>query len=139
MAQDAPHPVDTHVGARLRQRRHMLRMSQSELAAHLGLTFQQLQKYEKGANRISASKLYAAACKLEISMAWFFEGLSDTAEELPNQAVNDRSASVQAFLATREGLELARLAPSLSARERRQLLALVSTLADQSTSDGEDD
>lgn len=128
MTTTSPHPVDLHVGARLRQRRHMVGLSQSDLATALGLTFQQMQKYERGANRISASKLYAAACKLETPVAWFFEGL-ETGLVDGFEIADDRSAGLQAFLSTRDGLELASLVPRIRPLERRRLVALVSALA----------
>lgn len=75
-----PNPVDLHVGMRIRMRRKLLGVSQEALADQLGLTFQQVQKYERGANRVSASKLYAAARALQTSIAWFFQGLADPVE-----------------------------------------------------------
>jgi len=77
LAKKAPNPTDKHVGSRVRMRRMMLGMSQEKLGDALGLTFQQVQKYERGANRISASKLYEIARALRVPIAWFFEGLSD--------------------------------------------------------------
>jgi transcriptional regulator with XRE-family HTH domain len=71
-----PHPVDIHVGARIRLRRKVMGITQTELAHALGLTFQQVQKYERGGNRVSASKLYDIAAKLETPTGYFFEGLS---------------------------------------------------------------
>src|SRR3954468_5429255 len=73
-----PNPVDLHVGARIRMRRKLLGVSQERLADQLGLTFQQVQKYERGANRVSASKLYEIARALQTSVAYFFEGLAST-------------------------------------------------------------
>lgn len=70
-----PHPVDLHVGRRLRQRRTLLDLSQQALGAHLGLSFQQVQKYEGGGNRISASRLYLLAQILNVPVGYFFEGL----------------------------------------------------------------
>lgn len=70
-----PHPVDIHVGDRLRFRRKLLGLSQSALGKALGLTFQQIQKYENGANRISASRLYQAASVLDVPISFFFEEL----------------------------------------------------------------
>src|SRR5215472_8542656 len=75
--QRSPNPVDLHVGGRVRMRRKMLGISQERLADALGLTFQQVQKYERGANRISASKLYEIARFLSAPIAYFFEGLAD--------------------------------------------------------------
>ena len=74
-----PDPVDVHVGARLRALRNSQRLSQEKLANTVGVTFQQIQKYESGVNRISASMLYGIARRLAVPVAAFFEGLPDTA------------------------------------------------------------
>jgi transcriptional regulator with XRE-family HTH domain len=123
-----PHPVDLHVGGRLRQRRRLRQMSQAALGAQMGLTFQQLQKYERGSNRISASKLHEAATALATPVAWFFEGLPQETLVLadPRQALADQ------FLASSEGLELARLVPALTEPRRKRLLALIRVLAKDS-------
>ena len=82
-----PNPVDLHVGARIRLRRRMQGVSQEKLADALGLTFQQVQKYERGANRVSASKLYEIAAALRAPVAYFFDGLADpTGDELDGAA-----------------------------------------------------
>jgi transcriptional regulator with XRE-family HTH domain len=70
-----PHPVDIHVGSRVRLRRTLLGLSQERLGEAIGLTFQQIQKYENGANRVSASRLYAISCILDVPVAFFFEGM----------------------------------------------------------------
>jgi transcriptional regulator with XRE-family HTH domain len=75
---DAPHPVDIHVGARVRSRRVELGMSQEKLAAELGLTFQQVQKYERAANRISASRLYWMSKVLDVDVPYFYEGFGES-------------------------------------------------------------
>ncbi len=72
-----PDPVDLHVGAQVRARRVLLGLSQEKLADGLGITFQQVQKYERGSNRISASRLYYMARLLDVSVSFFFEGLED--------------------------------------------------------------
>src|ERR1700754_4961781 len=74
MAKKAPNPTDKHVGSRVRMRRMMLGMSQEKLGDALGLTFQQVQKYEKGANRIGASRLQQIAQILQVPVSFFFEG-----------------------------------------------------------------
>ena len=77
VSSDGPDPIDVYVGSRLRQRRVSLGMSQTELANRIGLTFQQPQKYETGANRVSASTLWRAADAVEVSVTYFFDGLAD--------------------------------------------------------------
>ena len=72
---DGPDPVDVHVGKRIRERRVSLGLSQTDLGDNLGLTFQQIQKYERGFNRISASKLWALSHLFEVPIGWFFDGL----------------------------------------------------------------
>src|SRR3979409_1391114 len=101
MTKKAPNPIDKHVGTRMRMRRMMLGMSQEKLGDALGLTFQQVQKYEKGMNRISASKLQHISQILQVSVPFFFEGRpggeSGTAES---------PSYVNEFLATSDGLAL---------------------------------
>lgn len=84
-----PHPVDVHVGARLRVFRKEAGMSQQVLGDRLGLTFQQVQKYERGTNRVSASKLFEASDILGVRIESFFEGLQDTPAAQPSQSVAD--------------------------------------------------
>ena len=102
-----PHHVDLHVGD-LRQRRRLKGISQAMLAARLDLTFQQLQKYERGANRISASKLHMAAVALPTPVAWFFEGLPQTVR----RPLDKRQIQTDRFLDCAEGPALARLVPA---------------------------
>jgi len=125
-----PNPVDLHVGARIRLRRRMQGVSQEKLADALGLTFQQVQKYERGANRVSASKLYEIAAALRAPVAYFFDGLADpTASSSEVNVPASTEHSVHAFLMTSEGLELARLFPELPrGRVRRRLLDLLRAL-----------
>jgi transcriptional regulator with XRE-family HTH domain len=124
---DMAHPVDLYVGARLRIRRKVLGLSQTQLADALGITFQQIQKYERGANRISASKLYEAARLLQSPVSYFFEGLDETA-----QGEDDGFAQrMTQFVATPEGLELAGLFPRLGDRRlRRRVVDLVRAMVD---------
>src|SRR5580700_9584612 len=102
MSTKAPNPVDKHVGSRVRMRRMMLGMSQGKLGEALGLTFQQVQKYEKGKNRIGASRLQHIANILQVPVPFFFDGApaATGAEELPSPAY------VSDFLATSDGLAL---------------------------------
>ena len=123
-----PSPVDAHVGARIRLRRKLLGLSQQQLAERLGLTFQQVQKYERGVNRVSASKLYETAQVLQASVTHFFEGLDG---EAAADAAPEGETTVTAFLLTTEGMELAALFPRIpKGRMRHQVLELVRTLAD---------
>ena len=98
-------PVDLHVGARIRMRRRLQGVSQEKLAEALGLTFQQVQKYERGANRVSASKLYEIAAMLKAPVAYFFDGLADPAGEADDDSQGGDERTVHAFLMTSEGLE----------------------------------
>ncbi len=127
----SPNPIDLHVGARIRTRRKILGVSQEKLAESLGLTFQQVQKYERGANRVSASKLYEIAAALQTQIAYFFEGLADPAE---NGEGVDHGAEqfVHDFLMTPEGLELAGLFPKIRrGAVRRRVLDLVRSMAEE--------
>ena len=133
---DMAHPVDLYVGARLRIRRKVLGLSQTQLADSVGITFQQLQKYERGTNRVSASKLYGMAVTLQISVAWFFEGLSP----LEGSAGGDpRTQAIRRFMATQEGVELASLVPRLPLSQRLQILALAKTLSVDTNDNGKDE
>ena len=124
-----PNPVDLHVGARIRMRRKLLGVSQERLADQLGLTFQQVQKYERGANRVSASKLYEIARALQTSVAYFFDGLADTVD--PSLDLLEGREFMHELVMTPEGLELASLFPKLKrGRVRRRVLDLVKALAE---------
>lgn len=125
-----PNPIDTYVGARVRVRRKFLGMSQDNLASHLGLTFQQVQKYERGANRISASKLYEISVAMRVSISHFFEGYSDAGA--PDQFDDSRAErAVHDFLATGEGIDLATAFPGIrSLKVRKKLVELVRSLSE---------
>src|SRR5207237_5643960 len=97
-------PVDKHVGGRVRMRRMMLGVSQEKLGAGLGLTFQQVQKYEKGTNRISASRLQQSAGILQVPVTFFFEGAPGVARQVKCSVPSPDY--VTDFLATRDGLAL---------------------------------
>ena len=125
-----PNPIDRHVGLRIRMRRKELGISQERLADSIGLTFQQIQKYERAANRVSASKLWEMARALETTVGYFFEGLGDSAPSGSDDHVARRDI-IQDFLLTSEGMELATLFPQVrQARVRRRLLDLVRTMAE---------
>ncbi|WP_372781429.1 helix-turn-helix domain-containing protein [Phenylobacterium sp.] len=122
-----PNPVDRHVGLRIRMRRKELGISQERLAESIGLTFQQVQKYERAANRVSASKLWEMSRALSTNISYFYEGLGDGGEiigsNLPRETLQD-------FLLTPEGMELATVFPKIAkGRVRRKILDLVRAMA----------
>jgi transcriptional regulator with XRE-family HTH domain len=98
-----PNPIDVHVGGRVRMRRIEIDMSQQTLGQHLGLTFQQIQKYERGTNRIGASRLQAIGKVLEVPVAYLFEGAPDGYEGTPG---SQTSNALLQLLGTREGQTL---------------------------------
>lgn len=102
-------------------------MSQERLAEALGLTFQQIQKYERGANRVSASKLFEISRALRVIPAYFFAGLDEDGQQ---DAAVASPRDQMAFLLTPEGAELAQCFPRLAARQRRKILDLVRALAE---------
>jgi transcriptional regulator with XRE-family HTH domain len=125
----SPNPIDVHVGERIRRRRRALGVSQDRLAEQLGLTFQQVQKYERGANRVSASKLYQIASTLQASVSFFFDGLP----EPQGPGVSEPAAPefVHEAALTPEERELAGFLSRIENKQvRRRLLELVRTLAE---------
>lgn len=129
----SPNPIDVHVGRRVRQRRKAMGVTQERLADDLGLTFQQVQKYERGANRVSASKLYEIAVALQTSTEYFFEGLADPSslKEGGGDAEPASEKFVNAFLMSSEGLELAELFSRLkSPRLRKRIVELVRSMVE---------
>ena len=125
-----PNPIDIHVGGRVRLRRNMLGMSQEKLGEGLGITFQQVQKYEKGTNRVGASRLQAIASILSVPIAFFFEGAPGHEAHGTGLAEENSSDYVVDFLNTSEGLQLNRsFAKIADARVRRRVIDLVKALA----------
>lgn len=120
--EDAPHPVDRHVGRRVCEKRIALGYNQSDLGRALGLTFQQIQKYEKGTNRVSASKLWDIARFFKVDVAYFFEGLTTGA---PGMAEAGAEPFVNDFPMTRQTIEIGRLAPQLSVRQQKLVLDMM--------------
>jgi transcriptional regulator with XRE-family HTH domain len=119
--------IDLHLGKRLRRRRRLLGLTQQQLASAVGVRFQQIQKYECGANRISAARLWELSEALEVPISYFYEGLEDqTAATVANDAVR-RSEQV---LARKETLDLVRAYYRLGERPRRRLLDLAKSLDD---------
>ena len=129
----APNPIDKHVGARVRMRRLMTGLSQSKLGEALGVTFQQVQKYEKGSNRIGASRLQQLAGVLDVAPAYFFEGAPSGQEAMVGFAEPESNAYVVDFLSTTEGLQLTRAFIAIKdPKVRKSVVELVDTLARQS-------
>ncbi|MGE4281644.1 MAG: helix-turn-helix domain-containing protein [Magnetospirillum sp.] len=118
---DGPDAIDVHVGARIRLRRTLLGLSQGELGKALGLTFQQVQKYERGANRVAASTLYRVANTLDVPVSFFFDDLPDG----PGHSLSGNSDDA---LSRRESLELLRGYYTLPDSIRKQVYDLVKSL-----------
>ncbi|MCB8840820.1 helix-turn-helix domain-containing protein [Aurantimonas sp. VKM B-3413] len=127
-----PNPVDTHVGSRVRLRRTMLGMSQEKLGESLGITFQQVQKYEKGSNRIGASRLQRISEVLGVPVSFFFEDVPGSDAQRGGLQESGTDYVVD-FLSTSEGLQLNRAFVKISdPKVRRRVIELVRTLADSS-------
>lgn len=126
--------VDEHVGAQLRQRRSLMGMSQEKLAEQVGITFQQIQKYENGANRISASRLYQFSKILDTSINFFFEGYGANVNSLAFGMSDNDQASFEGqedIMSRKETLELIRVYYSIeSPKLRKDLFKLVKSMAE---------
>ena len=119
------HPVDVHVGKRVRHRRWLVGMTQQQLAEHVGIKFQQIQKYETGANRISASRLWDIADALEVNVSFFFEGLESIA-----QSDGQRDDIPADLMGDKEALDLVRSYYAIPENQRRRLFELARVLSD---------
>src|SRR6202158_5944729 len=131
MSTKAPNPVDKYVGSRVRMRRIMLHMSQMKLGDALELTFQQVQKYEKGTNRIGASRLQHISQILQVPVSFFFEGVpSVPGAHIDGMGDAPSPAYVSDFLATADGLAVTKAFMRITAAElRRQIVDLVAHMA----------
>jgi transcriptional regulator with XRE-family HTH domain len=127
-----PNPIDVHVGSRVRLRRNMLGMSQEKLGEALGITFQQIQKYEKGANRVGASRLQAIATVMNVPVSFFFEDApGESGEVIRGLSEEGSTAYVVDFLNSAEGLQLNRAFVKISdPKVRRKIIDLVKSLTD---------
>lgn len=114
--------IDTHLGRRLRRRRRLLGLTQQQLAAQVGVRFQQIQKYECGANRISAARLWQLAEALEVPVGYFYEGLTSADRPAPREADSGE------VMARKETQDLIRAYYQLGERPRRRLLDLAHSL-----------
>ncbi|WP_204115720.1 helix-turn-helix domain-containing protein [Shimia biformata] len=117
------HPVDVHVGKRIRQRRWLTGMTQQQLAQQVGIKFQQIQKYETGANRVSASRLWDIADALDVPVSFFFEGLE-------KDDAGETTAVPADLMGDKEALDLVRSYYSIPENQRRRLFELARVLSD---------
>ena len=130
MIKKAPNPIDRHVGSRVRMRRVLIGMSQEKLGDALGLTFQQVQKYEKGTNRIGASRLQQMSAVLTVPVSFFFDGAPGSEGAAIDMVEQRSSAFVVDFLSTSEGLQLNKAFVRIKdPRVRRRVVDLVSSLS----------
>jgi transcriptional regulator with XRE-family HTH domain len=130
MSTKAPNPVDRYVGSRVRMRRIMLGMSQEKLGEALGLTFQQVQKYEKGTNRVGASRIQQISEILQVPVSFLFDGGPSGIVGAQGSREGASPAYVSDFLATSEGLALTRAFTRISeAKLRRSIVELVEQIA----------
>ena len=130
-----PNPIDVHVGSRVRLKRTLDKMSQEKLGEALGVTFQQVQKYEKGTNRIGASRMQQIAETLGVPISFFFEGAPGSEDSADGDGMREADAAtyVTDFLSTSEGIELNSAFVRIpNAAVRRKVIDLVRILADES-------
>jgi transcriptional regulator with XRE-family HTH domain len=137
-----PNPVDKHVGSRVRMRRVLLGMSQEKLGEALSLTFQQVQKYEKGTNRIGASRLSQIAKILNVQVSFFFEGeptdssFDDVSSLVAGFAEGEQASYISDIMSTADGLQLARAFSRIQdPKRRRMVITMANTLAGEELSD----
>ncbi len=117
VGESGPRPVDAHVGGRVKACRTLIGMSQEDLGKHVGLSFQQIQKYEKGMNRIAASRLWVISLVLGRPISWFFEG------------IGERKRKVEDFLAKRETLQFVRYFSACDPDVQNHLAAMIKAVA----------
>ncbi|KQV27875.1 hypothetical protein ASC97_05800 [Rhizobium sp. Root1203] len=123
----SPSPVDAEIGGRIRMRRKLLGMSQTDLGAKLGVTFQQIQKYEKGTNRVGGSRMQRIAEVLGAPVGFFFESSL-------SQGATVEESEILSFASTSEGLDLIRAFSKIqSSKARRQIIGIAQTVASQGT------
>ncbi len=126
----AANPIDVHVGTRVRLRRKTSKMSQEQLGDQLGITFQQVQKYERGTNRVGASRLWKISQVLEVPVQYFYDGLKDGIYD--DVSKNTQSSIIYEFINSSDGIALATAVSQITNRAvRRQILELARSLAEQ--------
>ena len=129
----APNPIDKHVGSRVRMRRTLMGLTQEKLGEALGVTFQQVQKYEKGSNRIGAGRLQEISRTLNVPPSFFYEGAPSTGAGFADEA---GATYVADFVATAEGLQLNRAFAKITDRRlRKRIIDLVVAIANASAED----
>ncbi|TNJ48630.1 helix-turn-helix domain-containing protein [Phaeobacter sp. B1627] len=119
------HPVDIHVGKRVRHRRWLIGMTQQQLAEKVGIKFQQIQKYETGANRVSASRLWDISDALGVNVSFFFEGLHEE-----DKIAADKARVPADLMGDKEALDLVRSYYAIPENQRRRLFELARVLSD---------
>ena len=119
------HPVDLHVGKRIRQRRWLVGMTQQQLAEQVGIKFQQIQKYETGANRVSASRLWDISEAMDVPVNFFFEGIENEVT-----AAGSTDSVPADIMGDKEALDLVRSYYSIPEHQRRRLFDLARVLSD---------
>ncbi len=126
----AANPVDIHVGTRVRLRRKVMKMSQEKLGSQLGVTFQQVQKYERGANRVGASRLWRLSQVLDVPVSFFYEGLGENAPA-SEFGEDDQTPVVYDFINSTDGIALAMAVSKIKNKAvRRQILELARAMAE---------
>lgn len=133
-----PHPIDRHVGSRVRLRRTLVGMSQEQLGAKLGVTFQQVQKYEKGSNRVSASRLWQIASILGVPVSYFFDGASQSGGESDDGFADVSQTEIDGLTQSTESLILLRHFTQIrQSSMRRAIIDLARSLAAASPPDSD--
>jgi transcriptional regulator with XRE-family HTH domain len=135
VSKKSPNPIDIHVGSRLRMRRMMLSLSQEKLGDALGITFQQIQKYEKGINRIGAGRLQTIARILDVPISYFYEDAPESGEPIRNMArgfaETTDTSYVSELLTSSDGLKLTQAFLKIQDNQvRRKIVDLVRAIAD---------
>ena len=125
-----PHKVDIHVGQKLRQRRWLIGMTQQKLAELVGVKFQQIQKYETGANRVSASRLWDISEALEVPVAHFFEGMEGIDDRTNDNSQDGATKAPADLLNDKEAMDLVRSYYAIPEHQRRRLFELARVLSD---------
>lgn len=132
MSRKAPNPIDVHVGSRVRLRRVLIGMSQEKLGEQLGITFQQVQKYEKGTNRIGASRLYHIGQVLGVPVSFFYEDAPGTSQPRDGFGETESERFVVDFISSAEGLQLNKAFLRIAdPKVRRKVVELVQAVSDE--------